>query len=763
MLSLFLPVMQRRFAWPPPHRKILTTGLMVAATLGSMGGFSRLTRADEPAKSLGGLAGSGVEMVPADAAFLSATLRGREQYDRIMKSKAFAAIRKLPAVTRALDSLEEQRTMPGSPLSMADTFMQLPENEQALDLLEDMVATDTFVYGEPSCVSFLRLLQKLQLGQSRAGLADGAAGTSLEDSQKRLLVETLADNLDLVVVPDIVWGFRTTKLDAARSQLKRIEVLIKLMTQTNPELADSLQRRKVAGGEVVSFTVQGEQLPWNDIAQDLTASLGDSDDLDKILDRLRTLDLVIALGVIGDRVILSIGDSVDHLEKLALPGSGRKGLLSTKAFEPLFAHKDKPLTGISYMSGELAAAGGSSSSAEQLQQVLQQALEQGPPGGTLSPEAGADLKQMLGKAADDFGKRLPVPGPWMSFSFLAEQGYEGYAWDWSRNQRFDGSKRLGLLEHAGGAPLAVAVLRLKSDPAVFDDLVALADGGWRFSQKHLLPKADDDDREQAEEFAEHIVPLGPKFAEILRRKIIPSLQDGQIGLVLDAKTQTRRVQRELPESADPLPLLEPAIVLPLTDPQLFREGLSDLFSLSDELVDGVREMNPDSVPEGYEVPEPAKDKVEGGSVWSFPLTESGIDDQLRPAIGVGEQAAVFSLVPKQASRLLAASRLETGSQLSKFEEPLAGAAALDFAGLVDAIRPWVVYLTRYGCVQQRDGTVAADSELTADDETDEAKEALQHVNVVLDAVKSFRVAVAETSITDDAMVTHWRNVIRDLP
>ena len=71
----------------------------------------------------GDVAASGVAMVPPDAAFLSATLRLREQYERIVKSNAFAAIRGLPAVKRAVESIEDQKSQPGSPLSMVATFM----------------------------------------------------------------------------------------------------------------------------------------------------------------------------------------------------------------------------------------------------------------------------------------------------------------------------------------------------------------------------------------------------------------------------------------------------------------------------------------------------------------------------------------------------------------------------------------------------------------------------------------------------------------
>ena len=750
MCCVFFASLPRRNVRLPNRLRLVVAVLLLATVTPAVP-----SRAD-------GLTDGAAAVVPADAAFLSATLRAREQYDRFVKSNAFAALKALPAVRRALDSLQEQRSMPGSPFSMAETFMQLPENEQALDVLADMVATDTFVYGEPSCISFLKLLQKLQELQGTAPLqAELGDADGLESAQKTAIVKGLAANLDLLVVPDVVWGFRTTKLDAAKSQLKRIEVLLKLVTQANPDMADALARKPIAGGEVVTFTIQGDQLPWGELEDELREGLDDTADLEKVLDRLQTLDVVVALGVIGDRVILSVGDSIDHLQKLALPGGGRKGLLDTPPFAKLRAHKDKPLTGISYVSDALADLNQESAASgfRMLNQAADAAIKQA----TLPAEAAVDARRLLAKAEKDLGRRLPEPGPWLAFSFLTDQGYEGYAWDWARNQPFDGSRRLDLLEHVGGAPLAAVVSRIKSDSALLDDLTALAAGGWGLFMKHGLPRADEDDRERVEDFDEHVVPLGKKLMEVLRAKIVPALADGQVGLVIDAKTKTTRVQRDLPASAEPLPLLEPAIVLPLADPKLFREGLSDLFTLADELVDAAREMAPDAVPAGYEVPEPEKAKVAAGSIWSFALPASGLDEQLRPAIGVGDEAAVFSLVPAQAGRLLAAGRIETGSQLATFDEPLAGAAALDFAGLIDALRPWVVYVTRYGCVQQRDGRVDADEELAAEDETAEAKEALAHVTVALEVAKCFRAATAETSITDEATVTHWRNVIRDLP
>ena len=776
MMSLILWLMPRRVWMRPGVHGVSLACLALAAV-------ATTATADEPATSR--LGSMGVAMVPQDAAFVSSSLRLREQYDAIVKSNAFKSVMQLPAVRRALDSLDEQRMTPGSPLSTLDTFMQLPENEDAVELLGDMAATDTFVYGEPSCVSFWRLVRKLGEAQQRIGVGEtpggetdivvesiedddegdlevrGAAVESLDAArQARAVISALADNLDLLVVPDIVWGFRTTKRDIADEQIRRLEALGTIMLQADQDLPLAVSREKIAGGEVLTFTLDGNHAAWDELERSAVEMTDDAEGVAKVFGRLKELDVVIAVGLVGDWMIVSLGDSADHLEKLVLPNGGRKGLLTLPAFAPLVEHGDKRLTGISYMSESLCDAVNSSrSDVESLLGVVDQLDDSA----GVTAEAKKDLRSLGAKVVEEWGKRLPEPGPWMAFSFLAERGYEGYSWNWAHNQPFDGAKRLDLLEHAGGAPLGVMVSRLKSDPEGIDAAVDIIQGAWALFQKHGRSEMGIDEREKLDAFSEHVLPLAAKFAAILRDKIAKSLADGQVGLVLDSKGRTKRVQGELPPSAEPLPLVEPAVVVSLADPKLFKEGLSDLFTLGDELTDAIREMDPEAVPEGYRIPEPEKSKGDEGSVWSWKLVNSRLDDQIRPAIGVGDDVAVFSMAPKQAGRMLVESRLETGSQLAKFDEPLASAAAFDVAGAIDALEPWVTYLTRYGCVQERDGLVDPAVELTAADENDQAKEVLEHVRVVLAAAKSLRAAAVETSFQGDALVTHWRNVIRDTP
>lgn len=790
MPSVFLPLLLRRLGGPAglarPIRRLLVAAVLVALALPGP------TRAEVPKP----LADSGVATVPADAAFLFSSLRLKEQYDAIVGSNAFAAVRELPAVKRAFDSWEEQREMPGSPVSMFLTFLELPENEQAADLLADMVATDTFVYGEPSCIAFVKLLRKLQQAQ-QAGALDGEGGLfdfeelemiEEEDVEARIgggrivpvarqvqldldvrpgagqaeaMLEMLADNLDLIVVPDVVWGFKTGKKEAGAFQIKRLEVLAKMLIEMNPDLAGALARKKIPGGEVVTFTLDGGLVPWDEMAADLADELGGSEALDKVLDRIRGLDLVVALGTVGDWVILSIGDSVDHLEKLVRPGGRGKPLVETKPFAPLRDDAAEKLTAIWYLSEPMAEA--VASKAEDLDPMIAAATSGIDAEGELPPEAGADARALLERARGEYAAWLPTPAPWLAYSFMTKDGYEGYTWDWAKNLPWDGGRRLGLLDHAGGDPAAVAVSRLTRDPARLAAVADLLATGWKWFVTHGVPAMNEAEREKFDAFNENVAPLGGRFAEILVTKLSAALADGEIGLVLDAKATTKKLQAALPASTEPLPLLEPAIVLPIKDRKLFVDGLNDLFALGDELVAGLRRIDEDAIPADYTIPEPEKTKVEGGSVWSFAIPEADLDEQLAPAIAVGDEAAVFTLVPGQAARLLTGRKLETAAEVAAFGEPLASAAALDFPALVDAIEPWVVYLTRYGCVQQAEGWVDPDEELSADDETEEAAEALEHVKVALEVARCLKAAAAETATRDDATVTHWRNVIRDMP
>ena len=706
---------------------------------------------------------SGVAIVPSDVAFFSGSLLLKDQYDMVRNSNAMQAILDLPAVKMGLNQLEDMQSMPGSPLSMAATFMELPENKQALDLVTDMVSRDTFVYGENSCIQFTKLLMSLQRANQMASLSQAVSdelGDDLpldsDDAAARLFFKALADNIDDLVLPDIVWGFHTTMEEAATQQLARLEVLLKLVTQTQPMLADALSRESVEGGELVVLTISGTLVPWDNLGLD--AYSDDADLVDTVVDKLRSLDLVIGLGLVGDRVVISIGDSVDHLAKLA--SSDGAGLSSIDAFGPYRNAGDAKMTSIAYVSEEFVDA--VSPTGDDLR-MLAKFAEPMAAKAELPAEAGEDARRGLEQMADEYEEMLPQPGAYMAYAYMTDTGFAGENWNWSSNVAVDASQPLSILSHVGGAPFAVVASRTSVDALHLDTLIGWGGMAKDFFEKYLIEKMDDDDREKFDEARETFGPLLEDLVDTLVNKFAPALADRQLALVLDDETKVERLQKELPSSADPLPIVEPAIVLGLADAGLFKEGLNDLFELADRLVNVIREKDPSSIPAGYQIPEPVESSVADGTVWSFPIPQAGLAEEIAPAIGLGTDVAVFSLVPGQAGRLLTAADLETASALGGFDGPLGAAAAADVPAIIDTLEAWLVYAARYASVQQREGSVDADVELSASDESPMIAPFFEQAQVVLEACRCLKAGVAEQTIEDGVTITRWKNLIEDMP
>jgi hypothetical protein len=201
-------------------------------------------------------------------------------------------------------------------------------------------------------------------------------------------------------------------------------------------------------------------------------------------------------------------------------------------------------------------------------------------------------------------------------------------------------------------------------------------------------------------------------------------------------------------------------VLSLDDSTLFREGLSDVFALSDKLLSVIREIDEDAIPSEYRIPDPEEQDTPGGSIWSFALPESGLDEQIQLSIGVGKEAAVFSLVPDQAKRLLKSTPLTLKGDVSM---NLAAAAILDWVAFANVIEPWVNYVIRCGGVMQDKGSLDPDSTIGPDSETEEVTDALDQLTTIVDVVRCLKSATAKTVIEGDATVTRWQNRIEDLP
>lgn len=742
---------QRAFHMLSSHRRpdraaargrSIANAMIVAACLAAASAPQSRARC---ADTTDGLAASGLTMIPADAVYASAWLRLREQYERLRSSKAVASLMTLPTV-------EKLSTATAPALSGLQMLLGLSENQQAVELLADMAAHDAFVYGGDSWLKIADFMNRVTQNRDADRLVADIAGK--DDEPLSSAIRAVARHRHLLVVPDTVWGFKTTMHDAARAQLIRIEALAREVAQQRPESGLRIGSRLVHGADLLTLTLPGKALPWEQWAEE--ADDLDTDEIGRIIERLKTLDLVVAIGLVGDHVIVSFGGSTDLVERLVVGDAAGPALVATPAFAALRADAALPLTGVTYTSEALVRRlQPTPDDAEDMRAFVRKAAEAaGMPQDRLS-----ELLEMCETGATLCHNTRAVPGATMSYSYLTDRGYAGHTWDWTRPQ-LDGSTRLAILDHAGGRPLAVVASRIRLDPGCFDEVVRWTGASWPSMKRQIAHGMQNGDLPPFDlptfdRIVDSATPSLEKLVGVIREHIVPAIAGEEYALVIDAADSTRRLHEELPASAEPLPLLAPAAIFAVRDVAGIRASLEALLPILDQLTTAFAPAVE------IRLPRPEKSATPVGEVWTFPVPEFGLDGRIAPTIAFGEKVVVFSLVGSQARRLVESTPLKGAG--AGFDMPLAAAAVFDSAGTVAAVEPWIDYVIRCQCVARRGDTVDGRLTVSAADHTEESKGVLAEMTTVLRALQSLRVVTAATEVRPDATVTHWHNAIEDIP
>ena len=115
----------------------------------------------------------------------------------------------------------------------------------------------------------------------------------------------------------------------------------------------------------------------------------------------------------------------------------------------------------------------------------------------------------------------------------------------------------------------------------------------------------------------------------------------------------------------------------------YRAVVNDILALANNFAEG-------HFPEA-KIPEPKTKQITGGDMYYYPIPEvPGLDKRVLPNAGLSESVLVLSLHQEMTERLLSKKPLKTEcSLLQDLNRPLAGVTYFNFAGLVDALTPWV--------------------------------------------------------------------------
>jgi hypothetical protein len=693
--------------------------------------------------------GNSLDLVPADASFYSASLRMKEQLDILLKSKAWARLMEMPALKMALGMAKTELEKPGGPKAQWDDFMENPDNQRLLALLQDMGSQEFFIYGDKRFADWLGVtleaINAAQYAPAFNKLAGGGDDASDQHVAVMALLDTLNDNLDRLAVPDVVIGFKISEPAQADLQVRRLETLVNVVIQllTINEFKDRFGRISVGGTDFVEMRLDGRLVPWEELPFDQYAE--NPGDYEKLKQHLRSLKLTIDLGVKDGYLLFSIGDSNEHLLNL---GKGDL-LVNRPELKPLRENLSKQLVGIGYASKELnSLITGTKQDVEGLVDLAQELVPYAELDEELKKRILADAEAL----AKDIAPFIPAPGASMSYSYLTPRGYETYKYDWTQNLTLDASKPLSIVDHVGGSPLFAIVGRGQHRPQDYDLLVKWIKKGYGYFETVGLPQMPPEEQAKFRQASEIAIPLIKRIDAATRDDLIPALADSQVGLVVDADITSMRWHSELPALGKPLPMAELALVFGVSDADRLKKAGREYLAVARDALSKVREINPDApIPADYQVPSPQVRETSGGQVYWYQVPpEAGADPQLQPAVGVSKNVAVLSSSIKQVERVLAATPLATKSTVIAERKTAGAALHFDFAATIDALRPWLELAIAHH-----------DSE-NEDENKPDAKFIIEQVRAGAEILKCYRGTTSVSYLQDGATVTHRESIFEDL-
>ncbi len=692
---------------------------------------------------------SALKFAPSDVSFYFSGMRMREIFDKVAASNAIAKLKTVPSVQFGLAMAAASWENPPNPkAAMLKQMLADPQNQQLVELLKDAVSHEVFLYGGKNVGDAIALAQDINAAASAGQMEALAAGDfqNMRSYQVRKVVELLDQQGERLKIPTIVKGMKLSDTQKALDQLKRLETLIQGVLQQQPTMQGRFSREQLGGGEFLTLKLDGTLVPWPMVMSG--ADGVEPQQMQKLVDKLSALKLVISIGVRDSYLLISIGADNAHLGKL---GQGDL-LYDREEMAPIRKASDKPITNVGYVSAEFVNS--LATVDRQVDQVVMLVKQFAPMLVAGTPDLQEELFADVDKLADYIKQSAPEHGDYSSFTYLTPEGCESFSYSWVTESPLDASQNLTILSNVGGDPIAFVASRGKSNPERIDALGTFLTRLAYYGEQIALQQLDETQVAAYEKLKTDLLPSLQRLGAATRDKLVPAFADGQIALVLDAKSKSDSWHVAMPPAQGELPMFELGIVLGVSDVNLAKEGFAEYFDIVQEVLDklheasngDMRDMFPNPIPP-IKLAKPASKEVSGGTVYYYALPESsGLDKQLAPGGGLSDKVMVLSLLPRFTARLLSDTPLEATGPLANTDRPLAAAFQLNFASLLDAIAPWIDY------------GLAISMAVNFETQPNPMGNIPQQVHDVVEVLKCFRTVSGVTYQEGKAIVTHsqWR-------
>jgi hypothetical protein len=713
-------------------------GLLAAACLALAG---------QPVRGAGAREGAGsLALVPADAAFYSAMLRNKEQFDALVKSKGFKRLMSLPLVKMGLEHLRTEMAKEDGPLAGWKKFMAVKENRALLQLLKDAVSHEIFFYGGRSWDDLLALLVKVNNARMFAAPEALFSGMDPMKAQARTALLVLQKNKELFKTPELVLGFKVKDTKEAEAQIERLEGLLTGLARKAEPLRGRIKRQKVGGRSFLTLTFDGNMIPWDEIPlKEFEDRAGEFDDLIK---HVKDSKLTISLGVRQGYLMLGLTSTVKELARI---GGKGKHLAERAEVKPLEKFADRKLASIGYISKAFRTRlAGTSGDVKSMTDGLKGLLAKADIPAAHRKNFEDDLDELAAMAA----KAIPTLGAAFGFTFLTETGYEGYDYDYTKYPRLKGA-RFKLRSHLGGNPILALGGGSKTDGSAYANFSRFVKKVYGHAESFAMDKLDADQKEMYKKYSKIFLPLIGRIDQTTKKMLLPALKDASCAFVLDGKWTSKRWFQGMPPTGKAMPMPELALVVSLADATLFQKALREYRLIVNDILAKAHDAAPDNVQE-VKIPaaESAKGKLGVYYYYNIP-EEAGVDKQVVPTLGVGERVAAFTMSRAHARRLISVRNLKVkDGPLAR--KDLVALCYFDWPGFVDLVTPWIEFGVRMNFESR---TAAGEGEAGKP----KLKDVLETIRVVADVFKAFQNFSAGSYLEDGVLVTHHRTIIQDRP
>lgn len=646
------------------------------ALLAVIGSASPLFAADD-------LSTTAAALAPKDAAFFATSVNMQDQWQDLIHSRFVARLRAVPFIQQLESEFLEQWENPQGPLAQAKGAMENPNVINLLKLGEEMLGDEMFIYGGNDWCEMISGIMAFQNELTSKMSGGPEAIQAYMDSLEK-------SDIDQIRIPTTVIGFRIKDMENARLQLDALEGILRLggsqFEQAQPFL-QKLKRSDLSDGQTLSFSLDSSMIPLDQVDDD------EREMAERALALIEGRSFSFALGVKSNILLLAFGEGESVIDSV---GEGPDSLLDHKALAVLKDAAPENLRSIAYSSQRWRQEQWNANFNRYFTRMSNQLASAISAQGKDSPDL-QDWQTMIKTDSawmdEQMMKLAPEFGAFISWSFATEDGSEGYAYDWSENAALANAAPMTITEHAGTAPLMLVGFQQQNVPAAEEMLEYLLDKAPGHIKRFLaVVEEDQEEREQAIQVLDATWPVITDAYTILSDKIGPSLSDNQSLISVAGSWTTNQLAPQLPPAQTPLPLPEFGVACLLADRELFLSGCEEMYELFDRVVDIVREMNPESVPEGYTVPRPAEESADGATRYFYEEFSQAVPlPGFRPQLVVADHVIVFGYSDRQMTDMLESRPLETRPAWMTPETPTAIVSYVDMAGMFAAARPWIEY------------------------------------------------------------------------